>query len=111
MEIDLTKNVDLMKKDALQKYVRELVAHIKLGNKKETKADEIAQDYPYEGVGVVGNKLVTLKFDLETKEARVVDISTDSRDTRGQNHMATYNSIEKIKQLAKKQKEIKNEEN
>lgn len=111
MEIDLSKNVDAMKKDELQKFARQLIGHIKGQTKKETKADEIAVDYPYEAVGVVGNKLVTLKFDLETKEARVIDVSVDSRDTRGQNHMATYKSIERIKELAKKQKEIKNEEN
>lgn len=110
MEIDLSKDIDAMKKDSLQKYVRELIAHVKSTTKKETKADEIAVDYPYEAVSIVGNKFVTLKFDLESKEARVVDVSIDSRDIKT-NHMAAYKAIQRAKQLGAIQKEIKNEKN
>ena len=110
MEIDLSKDIDSMKKDSLVKYVRELVAHVKSSTKKETKADEIAVEYPYEGVSVVGNKFITIKFDLETKEARVTEIDIDTRDVKT-NHMASYKAIQRTKQLSSLQKEIKNEKN
>jgi len=110
MQIDLTKNIDTMKKDELQKYARELIAHIKGAVKQEAKAEELAEEFPYEAVSVIDKKFVTLKFDLESKKARVIDVKTDSRDVRN-NNMAVYFANNKLIELGKKQKEISNEKN
>ena len=77
-------------------------------NKSEKKADEAAENMPYEGVGIVGNKAVSIKFDLETKEARVVDVRVDPRDLKGRNHMAALDVTLKLKNLIRKQKENDN---
>jgi hypothetical protein len=82
---------------------------LKADGKEERKAEANAEEMPYEGVSVVGNKKVTLKFDLKTKEARVVDVKVDPRDTRGRNHMARYFAEKKLLKLAKEQKDKDNE--
>lgn len=110
MEIDLTKDIDGMLKKDLVKYTRSLIQHIKTETKKEVKEEEQAEDFPYEGISVVDKKVVTLKFDLESKKARVVDVEVDTRDVRS-NHMASYKADLKLRHLSRNQKEIINEEN
>lgn len=78
---------------------------LKADNKSEARADKEAADYPYEAVSVVGNKFVTLKFDLETKEGRVVDVQTDGRDIKGRNYMAGASAENKLIALIRNQKE------
>ena len=78
---------------------------LKADNKSEARAEKEASEYPFEAVSVVGNKAVYLRFDLETKEARVVDVKTDGRDTRGRNHMVSHQALLYLEKLSKKQKE------
>ena len=76
--------------------------------KKEVKEDEIGANLPYEGVGVVGPYLVDIKFDLDSKEARVMNVNKDTRDIK-RNYMAGAAAMSKIQKLIKEQKEIVNE--
>lgn len=78
---------------------------LKVENKSEEVADKEAEEYPYTGVSIVGNKLVTIKFDLLDNSARIVDVSTDPRDRRGKNVMATAEAVNMIKRLRKTQVE------
>ena len=75
------------------------------------KSGQDAEDYPYEAVSIVSEKLVTIKFDLESKKSRVVDVTTDSRDIRGRNYMSGAAAVKRLQELVKIQKEITNEEN
>jgi len=105
----LTIDTELLKATDNKSILRRLKQLIKVSDKQENKADELAEDFPYEAVSVVGNKLVTLRFDLESKNARVIDVSSDGRDVKGRNFMAQSNAVTKINVLASKQKEIINE--
>lgn len=78
---------------------------LKEENKSTAISDKEAEGYPYIGVSVVGNKMVTIKFDLADNSARVVEAITDPRDRRGKNIMATANAITMIKKLHKTQVE------
>lgn len=64
-------------------------------------------ELPYKGVSVVDNKLVHLEFDLESKEARVIDVEIDSRDVQGRNIMAGAKALDLIEYFVKNQKELK----
>ena len=93
-----TDNNKAMENKALLKEIKQL---LKKTTKKETNLEKKAEDMPYEGVAVVGNRYVTLKFNLETKEALVVDIQVDSRDTGQQNHMARFKATERLEKLVR----------
>lgn len=80
---------------------------LKSNTKEEKKAEENAETLPFEAVSVVGNKAVYLRFDLETKEARVVDVRVDTRDVRGRNFMAGAAATTKLQKLIKEQKDNK----
>ena len=82
---------------------------IKAETKQESNADTLAEALPYEAISVVGNRLVSLKFDLDSRVARVVDVKVDARDSKGRNHMAVFTAIDTIERYGKKQKEISNE--
>lgn len=96
LEVDITT----LKSPDKTKLLTRLKALIKLGDKVEIKTDEEAKkNLPYTGVSVVGNKLVTLKFDLESKEARVTGVETDDRKP-----VIGLMAINTVKKLAKEQK-------
>lgn len=80
--------------------IRKIKQLLKNNGAEEKIADEEAKDLPHEAVAVIGNKLVTVKFDLESKEARVSEVSTDSRDVKNKNHMARYHAIKAIETMA-----------
>lgn len=110
-ELKLEKIEDLLqidqgklKADEAKNVIKRVKQLLKVGNIKEEKADELAEDYKYEGVSVVGNQLVVVKFNLETKEARVVDIVVDSRDKKGRNIMATDGAKRRLDKLSREQK-------
>jgi len=105
LTIDLVK-LKSPEKTRLLTRVKQL---IKSENKTEAKASENAQDLPYEGLSIVGGKYVELRFDINTKQARVTDVRQDPRDTKGKNYMAGAEALQKIRDLAKDQKEISNE--
>lgn len=81
---------------ALLKKLKQI---LKQQTKEEKNLDKKAEEMPYEAVSVVGNRLVTLKFNLDTREGVVTDIKVDSRDTRGQNHMAFAGAAHRLKEL------------
>lgn len=108
MSLKLEKVEDLLEVDIATlkspdktKLLTRLKALIKLGDKVEIKTDEQAKvNLPYSGVSVVGNKLITLKFDLESKEARVIDIEEST-----QHHaVITVQGMNMVKKFAKEQK-------
>ena len=90
-------------KSEVIKRVKQL---LKMENKSSEAADKEAEEYPYTGVSIVGSKLVVLKFDLADNSARVTEVTTDDRDRRGKNIMATANAINMIKKLHKTQVEL-----
>ncbi len=87
------------------KVITRIKQLLKVENNSSKVADKEAEDYPYTGVSIVGNKLVVLKFDLTDNSARVTEVTTDGRDRRGKNIMATANAITMIKRLHKNQVE------
>ncbi len=101
-----TKTLKSTEKERLLTRVKQL---IKSENKTEAKADENAKDLPYEAVSVVGGTFVELKFDLKTKQARVVNTHQDSRDINGQNIMSGARAVVKMQSIVKLQKEIEND--
>lgn len=96
-----TDNNKAMENKALLKEIKQL---LKKTTKKETNLEKKAEDMPHEGVAVVGNRYVTLKFNLETKEALVVDIQVDSRDIGQQNHMARFKATGRLEVLVRETK-------
>lgn len=103
LEIDTEKLKAAENKRLLTK-IKQL---IKSGNKAEAKADESSKDYPFEAVSVVGSSFVTVKFDLETKEARVTDTTVDTRDVGPRNYMAGAAALKRLQELVKEQKGVK----
>jgi hypothetical protein len=97
LQIDTDSNKAAENKTLL-KEIKQL---LKKQTKKETNLDKKAEDMPYEGVAVVGNRFVTLKFNLETREAVVADIQVDSRDAGSQNHMARFVAMNKLERIAR----------
>lgn len=81
---------------ALLKQIKQL---LKKQNKKETNLEKKAEDLPYEAVSVIGNRCITLKFSLETKEGVVTDIEIDSRDQGVSNHMASFKASGKLQKI------------
>ena len=55
---------------------------------------------PYEAISVIGTKLITLRFDLDSKEGRIVDIEEDARRP-----VIGMMAMNKVKSLAKNQVE------
>ena len=102
-------NTDALKSPEKGRLLTKVKQLIKASSKKENNADELAKDFPYEGVSIVGNKFVQLSFDLESKQARVMHVAVDARDSKGRNHMAVYNAVDTVERYGKKQKEIVNE--
>ena len=78
---------------------------LKSDNKSEARADKEAKDYPYDAIGMVGEKLVYLKFDLDTKEARVVNIEVDPRDNARRNIMGGAKALDLLDKIIRNQKE------
>ena len=98
-------NVDetSLKTGEKSEVIKRIKQLLKVENKSEEVADKEAEEYPYTGVSIVGNKLVVLKFDLADNSARIVNVSVDSRDRRGKNVMATAEAVNMIKRLRKSQ--------
>ena len=101
----LTIDTDKNKADDNKKLLRKVKQLLKAETKEEAKKEVLAENLPYEGVSVVGNKLVTLKFDLDSKEAFFEKVEVDPRDVKFKNHMAAYNAGNIIKDLSKNQRE------
>jgi len=104
LEDVLTLNTDKLKSDEKSKVLTKVKQLIKAENKAEVLQENEAEDYPYEGVSIVGNQLVNIKFDIESKKARVVDTEIDPRDSKGRNYMAAATALKKIQALSKSQK-------
>lgn len=111
LEDILTINMDKLKSPEKTRLLTKIKQLIKADNKSEAKEEEAAVDYPYEAISIVGEKLITLKFDLDTKKARVVNTETDTRDIKGRNYMSGADAVKRLTKLVKTQKEIVNEEN
>jgi len=109
LEDILTINFDKLKSPEKTRLLVKIKQLIKSENKTEALATENAQDLPYEGLSIVGNKYVELRFDLDTKQARVTGVRQDPRDVKGRNYMSGAEALLKVKTLAKDQKEIENE--
>ncbi len=84
--------------------IRKIKQLLKAENKSDKIETEEAGDFPYEAVSVVGNVYVELKFDLDSKKARVVDTHTHSNDVGGRNYMVGAEAIKRIQKIAKEQK-------
>lgn len=105
----LTVDHDKLKSPEKTRLITRIKQLIKDSGKVEVKADNKAETYPYEAISVVDNQLVKVSFDLKSKEARVVDVEVDPRDSRGANHMAGAYAINAVKRYIKQQKEKTNE--
>jgi len=100
----LTMDTDSNKADANKKLLRKVKQLLKTGAKKEENSQVLAESLPFTAVSVVGTQLVTVKFNLDTKEAIVDNVEVDERDTAKSNHMATYRSRELLLKLSREQK-------
>ena len=100
----LTIDPHKMKKDDLIKLVTKTKQCIKMSKKEDTKAEEVAESYPYTAVSVVGNKYIEIKFDLTTGKGAITHTKVDSRDGERNNHMATYEATNALKKIAREQR-------
>jgi len=98
IDTDKMKSVD---KSRLLTRIKQL---LKLEDKIEAKSDEEAMDLPYEGIGVVHNKLAIIKFDLASKKARVIEVMENTVVP-----VIQANAIQRLKVLIRTQKEVTNE--
>jgi len=97
----LTLNTDTMKSPDKSRLLTRIKQLIKLEDKIDIKSDEEALKLPYEGIGVVDNKLATIRFDLGTKEARIVEIEEDSRTP-----VIGATALQRLKILIRNQREL-----
>lgn len=104
----LTMDFDKLKSAEKTRILTRVKQLVKAQNKSDATEDNEAEDFPYEGVSVVGTKFVSLKFDLESKKARVVDVQVDNRPANGKNYMVGAQAVRRIQHLVKKQKEVDN---
>lgn len=100
----LTINQDKLKATEAKAVIKKIKQLMKVDKIEDKEASEKAEELPYEGVSIVGSNLVTLRFDLETKEARVTKVEQDSRDTKGKTHMARFHAEKMIVKYTKEQK-------
>jgi hypothetical protein len=100
LEIDESK----LKSPDKSNVIRRVKQLLKAENKSEVLAEDEAEDFPYEAVSIVGNTYVTVKFDIESKKARVIETHTHPTDTRGKNYMVGAEAIKKMQKLIKEQK-------
>ena len=100
LEIDESK----LKSPDKSNVIRRVKQLLKAENKSEVIAEDEAEDYPYEAVSIVGNTYVAIKFDIESKKARVIETHTHPTDTRGKNYMVGAEAIKKMQKLIKEQK-------
>lgn len=82
---------------------------VKESKKVEEDVTNLANKLDYEAISVVGPKLVRVAFDLDTKQAVVKEVSSDPRDTEKRNYMARYKASGMLEDLAKTQREKKEE--
>ena len=102
----LTIDEQKLKAPESRAVITKLKQLLKENDIDEEVLEKEAEEYPYVGVSVVGNKYVEIKFDLKTKAARISEVLIDPRDTRGKNYMAASKAVDKVKRLYKVQKEI-----
>lgn len=100
LEIDESK----LKSPDKSNVIRRVKQLLKAENKSEVLAEDEAEDFPYEAVSIVGNTYVAIKFDIESKKARVIETHTHPTDTRGKNYMVGAEAIKKMQKLIKEQK-------
>lgn len=100
----LTIDQTTLKAQEAKDVIKKIKQLLKVDKIEDNEAQDEASDYPYTGISIVGKQLITLKFDLQSKKARVVKVEVDSRDVGIRNHMATYIAENMINQLAKEQK-------
>jgi hypothetical protein len=97
----LTIDTDSNKAADNKNLLKKLKQIIKAQNHQEKEDNALAEDLPYTGVSVVGDKHITLKFDLESRKAVVEKIEEDPRK---QNYMAAYHAKNILLQVSKEQK-------
>lgn len=100
----LTIDENKLKSPDKSAIIRKIKQLLKAENKADVIADDESEDFPYEGVAIVGNTYVELKFDLSSRKARVVETHTHPTDTRGKNYMVGAEAIKKMQKLIKEQK-------
>ena len=96
-------DTDTLKAPENKRLLTKIKQLLKGDLKQEVKADEIAEDYPYVAISVIEGKFIKLRFDLESRKARVVEVE---EDPHGRPFMMSAKAIKEIQVLSKKQKEI-----
>lgn len=76
----------------LLKEIKQLIKK----KKKVASSFKTAEQLPYEAVSVIGNRLVTIKFNLDEKEAVVSNVEVDARDSSTMNHMAMSEAMDRL---------------
>lgn len=99
----LTMDTDKMKSPDKSSVLRRIKQLIKLEDKIEAKTDEQAANLPHEAVGIVGSKVVTVRYDLASKDARVTEI--EEEETRIP--VAGATALKKMQHLVRNQKGAK----
>ena len=100
----LTIDENKLKSPDKSAIIRKIKQLLKAENKADVIAADESEDFPYEGVSIVGNTSVSIKFDLESKKARVIETHAHPTDTRGKNYMVGAEAIKKMQKLIKEQK-------
>lgn len=85
----------------LLKQIKQL---LKKSEKKEANLQQKAEEMPHEAVSVIGKNHVRIKFNLDTKEAVVVESIKYDQDVYN-NNMALYYAVSELKKIAAKKQE------
>lgn len=95
-------DTDSAKAQENKNLLKQIKQFLKKQHKKEVNLEKKAEELPYEAVSVIGNKLVLLRFDINTKQGIVTDLKIDTRDSNLQNNMALYYAKSKLVEIANK---------
>lgn len=97
----LTIDTDKNKAEDNKRLLTKIKQLLKSQNKEVKSNEELAEDLPYEAVSVVGNRHITLRFDLESKKAAVFKVEQDERK---QDYMALYHANNLLKDISRRQR-------
>tara|TARA_R110001606_G_C15385495_1_gene650926 strand:- start:760 stop:1095 length:336 start_codon:yes stop_codon:yes gene_type:complete len=100
----LTIDENKLKSPDKTAVIRKIKQLLKAEGKSEVLADDESEDFPYEAISIVGSTYVTVKFDIDSKKARVIETHEHSTDSRGKNYMVGAEAIKRLQKLIKEQK-------
>ena len=101
LEDVLSIDTDAEKAQDNKDLLKQIKQLLKKSEKKEESVQQKSDELPSEAVSVVGKNHVRIKFNLDTKEAVVVESKKYDQDVYN-NNMAVYHAVNELKKIAAK---------